>query len=671
MSQYAMGVDIGGSHISAGLVDIRRKVILEQSILHHPVDSMQSAGYILDVWYKTIQSLLRSYNEVNISSIGIAMPGPFDYKRGISKISGVNKFDYLFAVHIKQYLCSNLNYPAKDIHFINDAGAFALGEFNQTYCAQFRSILALTLGTGFGSAFIYEGKLQSRELYHLPYKESIADDYFSTRWFVRNYNKQGHQKIENVKQLADRAAKGEQKALDLFQEFGQNLADFLKDQIQYDIVECCVIGGNISKAWPYFSHFLIDGLTDRLKIEIVQADSNAHTILSGAALFKRQNAENSKPKRKTTQFLLPHNIQKTSPGKYDIYPGFEVPENVIKSGYKNLADFMSAYKRIVIDGFMGVFWDDLRQNLDLCFKSQGIKVVWYDISAVFKDPEEIDELIEPFLGGDDPIFGYKTDLSLIDFFEDRLLANVHPDSDADLCVLYGTGASLGGWDAPVIYVDLPKNELQYRMRAGAICNLGAIEPQAPKKMYKRCYFVDWVVLGKHKQQVAPKIDVFVDDQKPGHPFWINGQTVRDSLNAMSKHFFRVRPWFEPGPWGGQWMKEHIDQLSPDVPNYAWSFELIVPENGLLLQDGDKMLELSFDFLMFQEYENVLGEAAKRFKYDFPIRFDFLDTFEGGNLSIQVHPQQDFFVKEFGEFFTQDECYYIIGNYNICRMRFCG
>lgn len=364
--------------------------------------------------------------------------------------------------------------------------------------------------------------------------------------------------------------------------------------------------------------------------------------------------------RNTTQYLIP--VEKTEPGKneYDIYPLHNLGEGVISSDYVSLAKKLSESHNVIIDGYIGVRFEDFAAELNKAFLNLGVKAVWWNVESAMKSPAEIDKMIEPYLGGDDPIFGFRTSLSLVDFYDKDALTSIHPDNNAEINLVYGLGASLLGWEGTILYLDIPKNEIQFRARAASIKNLGAESAFAPKTMYKRFYFVDWVVLNRHKKALLPKIDIFVDAQRNREITWAPGDDIRRGLQKLSQNGFRVRPWFEPGAWGGQKIKDFIGALPHDVKNYAWSFELIVPENGLIFGSDDKMLELSFDSIMFHAGENVVGKQTyEEYGDEFPIRLDYLDNFDGGNLSIQCHPHKPYIQKNFGEVLTQEETYYIL------------
>jgi mannose-6-phosphate isomerase class I len=312
-----------------------------------------------------------------------------------------------------------------------------------------------------------------------------------------------------------------------------------------------------------------------------------------------------------------------------------------------------------MDGYGGIFWKEVKQCLQAEFQAKGYKVHWIDVTTCMKKDEAIDEMVAPFLGSEDSVWGTRCNFKLNDFFNINDLAALQPSSAADCTIVFGTGAGLLSWEAPVVYLDLPKNEIQYRMRAGSITPLGSKKVTRPASMYKRFYFVDWVVLNEHKKELLNKISIMADGQWKESLNWMLADSLQTGLSTISQNLFRVRPWFEAGAWGGQWMKEKIKELNKEEVNYAWSFELIVPENGLVFESNGNLLEVSFDCLMFCQNNNVLGKHAALFGCEFPIRFDFLDTWEGGNLSIQCHPTLKYIRENFGETITQDETYYIL------------
>lgn len=364
--------------------------------------------------------------------------------------------------------------------------------------------------------------------------------------------------------------------------------------------------------------------------------------------------------RSTSQPLLPAQVLPGPVTGYTPFPFHAMGKGKIYNGYEALAQWMASQPLVLLDGYAGIYWPRIQQALHTIFEKNGLRVNWQTTEQALLPEQTILQRTTPFTGNRGDVWGSRCHLSLADFYDTTALQQLAalPDQ-ADLTIVIGTGAALAQHHAPVVYFDLPKNELQYRMRAGTITNLGLTETDDAAEMYKRFYFVDWVVLNRHKKQLCNRIEIFADTQWADRVHWSFAADVWLLLESLAHTHFRVRPWFEAGAWGGQWIKQHLPQIAQHEVNYAWSFELIVPENGLVMESSGLLLELPFEWLMYTQQQAVLGKHAAIFGEAFPIRFDFLDTVKGGNLSIQCHPSLSYIREQFGETFTQDETYYIL------------
>lgn len=256
--------------------------------------------------------------------------------------------------------------------------------------------------------------------------------------------------------------------------------------------------------------------------------------------------------RKASQELLPSNthqfVQKSL--DYNIYPFHQLGDGKIFSGYAALSEWIITQKTVLIDGYSGILWDLVKSSLDKEFEKMNIQVRWVQSVTYLKTENALNELIDPFLGTVDAVWGTKTSLVLEDLFQIEDFKKVKPDPAAEINIVIGTGAALLDWQASLIYFDLPKNEVQYRMHAGSITNLGKTKPEESAQMYKRFYFVDWVLLNEHKKNIIDRITVIVDGQNLDIVNWAMFAELRKGLRKLSKSVFRALPWFSAGAWGG-------------------------------------------------------------------------------------------------------------------------
>ncbi|RNL95149.1 mannose-6-phosphate isomerase [Sinomicrobium pectinilyticum] len=315
--------------------------------------------------------------------------------------------------------------------------------------------------------------------------------------------------------------------------------------------------------------------------------------------------------------------------------------------------------KIVIETYQGVDTAEVRTALEEVFGSCTI----YDSTDAMKPAPEIEKMVYPYVT-DDRVFGYMTDLALSDFFDPescRKLREKTGKGNKDITVILGPGASFCCDRSDLlVYLDMPRWELQLRMRRHEVNNLGVLNKDTEFALrVKQSFFVDWRVLDRHKTALFEKTDFFVDTVRSSDPRMISGEAMKHALEITSRQPFRVVPFFDPGPWGGQWLKEVID-LDRDRVNFAWGFDCVPEENSLLFDFGGITFETPSINLVLTRPEPLLGQQVyKKFGAEFPIRFDFLDTMDGGNLSLQVHPTKAYIKEQFGMPYTQDESYYIL------------
>ena len=352
---------------------------------------------------------------------------------------------------------------------------------------------------------------------------------------------------------------------------------------------------------------------------------------------------------------------------FDKFPEVKIEGHQCTAGWDNIMDTLQQeiskkqQKKIIVavECYHGVYTEEITAHL----KSSFAKAKMIDTSKAMLEVKQVDELVYLYVT-DDPVFGYMAPLELKDFFDEQkilLQQNEINAVEAGLVFIVGCGAALivPAVDL-LVYADMPRWEIQLRFRNNSISNLGADNANAEfSYQYKRCYFVDWRVCDRHKRTLMDRWDFALDTTIKESPKMISGKALNDALLATIHRPFRVVPFFDPGPWGGQWLKEVCD-LDREQQNFAWGFDCVPEENSLLFRFNDALFETPSINLVFAQPVKLLGKKVyDAFGAEFPIRFDFLDTMEGGNLSLQVHPLKEYIKEKFGMSYTQDESYYIL------------
>ena len=348
--------------------------------------------------------------------------------------------------------------------------------------------------------------------------------------------------------------------------------------------------------------------------------------------------------------------------QYDKFPAVKVDKKLHAGYWKIGCEMQKRLKEkggqvLVIDGYPGTRWDEIIGGLmESMFFGAMI-----DVSTAYKSAADVEDMLRDYIT-DDRVFGVMCDKTIGEFFDEKKLDVLRRRvSEAKgLTLVYGCGAALVTKGDVLAYADLARWEIQQRYRSGEIGNFIADNAgEETLRKYKRGYFIDWRVHDKHKHALLGDMDYVLETNKREKPVMIDAKELQKVYADITRRPFRVTPYFDPGVWGGQWMKT-VCGLDPAQKNYAWSFDGVPEENSLLLENDGIVMELPAQNLVTEQPVGLLGEDIyARFGAEFPIRFDFLDTIGGQNLSLQMHPLKSYIKEKFGMAYTQDESYYML------------
>lgn len=311
---------------------------------------------------------------------------------------------------------------------------------------------------------------------------------------------------------------------------------------------------------------------------------------------------------------------------------------------------------LVIECYPGVDYERLKLDLLQKFDAEIIHVDDYALSEKAK----LDRVRYHLT--DDRVFGRMSQFVIEDFYEkdqvQRLKERVQQANKP--VIVFGFGASAFFDGSINVYMDMARWEIKTRFRSKTLTNWRMTDyDQDGLRKEKHGYFIDWRVADRLKQKQLKFMDYYIDANDSTNLKMVFASAIFEAIEQTVNQPFSMVPYFDKGVWGGQWMKE-ICNLNEDEVNYAWCFNGVMEEQSMYFAFGDDVIESpAINLVLFKPVE-LLGERVyARFGKEFPIRFDFLDTMEGQNLSLQVHPLTEYIQDTFGMHYTQDESYYIM------------
>jgi glucokinase len=208
----------------------------------------------------------------DVERCGVAVPAPFDYERGIALLR--HKLAALYGVDVRGELAAALGIDPAALSFLNDAAAFGLGEWWAGAARGYPRTVAITLGTGLGSAFLADGRIVQSgpsvppegALYLVPFRGAAVEERISRRGLLARY---GAGRGLDVQHVAERARHGDVHAREAFDHVAAELAEFLVPWLVRFEAGCLVVGGSIARAWDLIEPVLEPALAPVESLELV------------------------------------------------------------------------------------------------------------------------------------------------------------------------------------------------------------------------------------------------------------------------------------------------------------------------------------------------------------------------------------------------------------------
>ena len=301
---FAIGLDIGGSHITAGVIAVNDMKLLEPSLYKESFDSNLKADQVMDIWERAIRTSWKNSGVEEFSGISVCMPGPFDYVNGVCWIKGQTKYEHFYGLDVRKLIQDRLDLSYDfPVLFENDADSFGKGEVFKNMENRSMKVMAVTLGTGLGACFIDKGEAITTgnkvpadgELYNSPYKEGIAEDYISARGLIARYQQLSGCKIDSGLEIFTLATAGDAWAIEAFRNLGEDLAAVVTPWLKIFRADSFIIGGKIANS----SAFFLPAFKEKLKKEdcqvpvLISSDNEIAALLGATTLiYKEYFAEN-------------------------------------------------------------------------------------------------------------------------------------------------------------------------------------------------------------------------------------------------------------------------------------------------------------------------------------------------------------------------------------------